>query len=128
MKFTVTITKEVIDHSLMCQTPGNEMNPPDNCALAYAINQIVPVSVLQIEMVFWGNKKKILCTTRHTAVVHSFIHAFDRLRYDHMRRYELVGSNIEVDIPEEVIEYWHQDAVTAAQKLIDNPILQPVTQ
>lgn len=125
MKFKITITKDVIDKSLMCGTFQFKESVSQNCALAICYNQLIPDVGVGYPNVYFSMGLNVVKEYMPQDQL-NFIDAFDNMMCNHMQRYTLVGQTFDVEIPDEVIEYWHGDAVTAAQKLIDNPIMQVV--
>lgn len=121
MKFKLKITKEILDRSRpYC---------PTMCALAEGYKELVPyVSVGMKNVLFFKDcdssenvysLRDLMAVVRVTREQSDFITDFDRDRIT--KEVEL-----EVEIPDEVIEYWHGDTVEAVQLLIDNPVLKPV--
>lgn len=134
MKFKITITKEVIDKSLMCGTQKEQSKRiTTNCAFAVAYNELIPRTNVFHDSVCFDDINGIAIRKLDGVIFHrlsfeqkDFIYKFDLMDGEPHQRYTLVGQTFDVEIPDEVIEYWHGDAVTAAQKLIDNPIMQTV--
>lgn len=126
MKFKITITKEVIDKSLMCGVDANIL-VHTNCAFAVAYNQLIPNTEVTHSYAWFDDEDgNNIGESKLMGDQIEFIQTFDCFSDDPTQRYTLVGQTFDVEIPDEVIEYWHGDAVTAAQKLIDNPIMQTV--
>lgn len=127
MKFKITITKEVIDKSLMCGVQSGDVT--SNCAFAVAYNQIVPfVQVSHLGALFYKSSgyDSLIASCYGSVEQEDFVTVFDSMYRYPQERYSLVGQTFDVEIPDEVIEYWYGDASKAAQKIIDNPIMQVV--
>lgn len=126
MKFLITITKDVIDRSLMCGTDQSINDRISGCAFAIAYGELVPVHVLGLEIQFLNDRQRFLDSIKTSFDQREFICAFDLMCHTPEERYSLVGRTFEVEIPDNVIEYHYGDSVKAAQKIINNPILQTV--
>lgn len=128
MEFTIEITKEVIDKSLMCGADNYDINISENCAFAVAYNELIPNVSVGPFYVYFGCKdlKNTIGYSKLTPEQKSFITRFDLLGDTPKERYRLVGRKFEVEIPDEVIDYWHGDHVKVAQKLVNSNILKPV--
>lgn len=129
MKFHIVITKDIIDESLMHGVPSGSGVPSFSCAFENAYRKLIPhVCVSHTDIMFidipldrhiWQP-----LTVRTTKEQKHFIDRFDKMRTKPNRRYSLVGREFDIDIPDEVIDHYYSSHVEAAQKLIDNPVLQ----
>ena len=135
MKFKVTVTKDVIDRSLMCGVGGSGQIA-SNCAFAVLYTDLVPnVVVTGSEAAFYKNKRYYiggyvvfddqLQKVGLTEDQKDFIRKFDSRNSDirpegygyYMDRYELVGQEFDIEIPDAVIDYWYKDASEVAAKI-----------
>lgn len=136
MKFRITITKEVIEKSLMCGVTDKmpqgmgfsalETYVQSNCAFSKAYNQLVQVRVSSAYVRFFDEEGIEIAREELTNDQKCFVNVFDNMNEKPYERYSLIGQSFDVEIPDAVIEYWYGDAVKAVQKIIDNPILQPL--
>lgn len=129
MKFKLTITKDVIDKSLLCSTAydKNITAVGYNCAFAVAYNELVPNVWVAPHIVYFkrkDNRAIILTTCVLSLDQQRFIKEFDSFVSEPNKRYGLVGRSFDIEIPDYVIQHHYGDASKAAQKIIDNPILQ----
>lgn len=132
MKFKVKITQEVIDKTKMCGI-DDSIDVTENCLFAYCFNQLVPrVRVCEsfekkctMVAVFYGKSQmQEMAEVELDNEIFQAIRRFDNFPTE---RQEFLNKEYELEIPENVIIFWHGDTVAAVQKLIDNPILQPLT-
>jgi len=129
MKFQITITKEVIDKSLKCGAVDSEAPITTNCGFAVAYNELIPnISVTARAVTFRkiGYYGEIIATVDLTKEQRIFIAKFDSFSLTPKERYTLVGQKFDVEVPDEVIEYWFKDSVEVVQKIIDNTIIQVI--
>lgn len=114
----------------MCSVKEEDRDIGFNCAFGVAYNQLIPYSWTgQLDIWFYKSYNAFLSgdyfgKCEMTDEQSSFVTVFDKLRSTPEKRYSLVGQEFEIEIPDEVIEYWYGDSVKAAQKIIDNPILK----
>lgn len=134
MKFQLTITKDILKRSAMCGAFAS--NPrPLNCAFALAFNELVPnVWVKNTHTIFlkkvtedlpWladFTSSNIVAVVENTDPQKEFISLFDTTTP--VGRIELPEQTFEVEIPEEVINYWFKDASEIAQKIANSEVLQ----
>lgn len=134
MKFKSTITKEVIDATLMCGY-DETISVGTNCAYAYIINQLIPNVDVGIKSIFFKKKGEDTWTwySPVSDEMQEIILHFDRVgsfakskNYKGClrERYTLVGKECEFEIPDEVIEYWYDDVAKAAQKIANSNCLK----
>lgn len=118
MKFKIKITKEILAKS--------ECNNALKCAFATAFNELIPyVHVgLDVTLFLKGKYEAHISCVDNTCNQINFIERFDSA-ITLEQKLAIPEQEFEVEILDEVIEYWHGDVVSAAQKLIDNPIMQP---
>lgn len=138
MKFKATITKEVIDKSLMCGLTGNLLGKVgENCAYAVILHELIPNCLVGDRYTSFYAKntdergKMIrIGQTKHGILMKQNIQSFDSsASYMHYKnRYDLVGKECEITIPKKVLEEYHgtSDPVEIAKLLISNEMLQPI--
>ena len=127
MKFKCKVTEEVIQKTAMCGVDESKMKAT-NCLFAYIYNQLIPnVFVAKQHTFFLANKGgfDVIATIRNDKKLIKAIRLFDFQISIENRRANFLNEEYELEIPDEVITYWHGDTVKAVQHLIDNPILQP---
>lgn len=126
MKFKCTVTEEVIQKTAMCGL-GEGVDIARNCLFAYIYNCLVGNVIVRNNTTIFLNKAEdiIIGDIDNGVVIKNAISLFDDEKSIEQRRKNFLGKEYELEIPDEVIEYWHGDSVKAAQHLIDNPILQP---
>ena len=110
MKLKITITKEIIDKSLMCGVPGhcyNKGSHTSNCMVAEALKQFFPnISVAYSSFnPFTGVDHKALFI-RLPEKATKMIIKFDNLRDTPEERKQFIGQSFEIDVPDEVIDYY----------------------
>lgn len=132
-KFIITITKEIIDKSLMWG--NNNLSVAGNCAFAKAFQEFIPnVVVSTFNTFFLKNFKNteaathmINCDVNNTiSIINNsisqieFIYRFDSYKNTPYDRYSLVGQQFEVEIPQKVIDHYYQDSVDEVNKILAN--------
>jgi hypothetical protein len=125
MKFKVKITQEVIDATCMCGKDCRSV--VENCLFAYCYNQLIPkVKVRSLTVDFFSKQDECMIWIDHCFKWE--IALFDIYRSYEERRKNFLGKEYELEIPDQVIEYWRGDVVEAVQKLINegNKILMPI--
>lgn len=128
MKFKLVMTKDVIEKSLDCGKNGKQ-DLSNNCAFAVAFKELIPnVQVGLGRTAFFKDQygARPISAVKQTDEQVDFIKVFDDLgkRGTYEARRGLIGEEFDVEIPDEVIEFYHGDAVKAAQKIANSPVLQ----
>jgi len=128
MKFKCTITEEVLRATEKC---GNDdgIAVSENCLFAYIYNQLVQnvsISNYAVNFLDRDNKRIAFKEVNLFHYLNDEISLFDQQPSIEQRRVNFLGKEYEIEIPDEVIEYWHPDPVVAVQNLINNSILQPI--
>ena len=146
MKFTISITKDIIDKSLTCGVSGLAPSTSAgeiqmSCAFAVAYNELIPMVYVETEMIYFHGRNRELLTAVHATKEQTrFIEAFDSMNkgnnymyypneYEgrfYMNRYTLVGHWFNVEVPDEVIEYWYPDVQKAVDTIIASTSLKLV--
>jgi hypothetical protein len=141
MKFTITITKDVIDKSITCGVRGlgdsTAKNLHTSCAFAVAYNELVPLVYVETgDIYFYGRDNTQLAHVYATREQTKFIETFDSMNRDsdhflisdyfYMNRYKLVGRQFEVEVPDNVIEYWYPNIQQAIDKILASSSLKLV--
>lgn len=135
MKFILKITKDILKKSSTCGS-GIDNHFSSNCAFSLAFRELIPNTlVLNYDTHFLrqntGLRTYDLVNSRfpdeiahisHTQDQTAFIKKFDNATI--FDRIHMAEKEFEVEIPDNVIEYYYKDAVEVAQKLINNPVLQ----
>ena len=133
MELKITITKDVIDRSLMCGTSNDSFGSiSTSCGIAVAVRDIFPDA--SIGSMVWfpfgqaGSDNNVSainfveeCLNLPLMAV-NFINIFDRLKKTPEERYKLVGTSFSLYITDEVIDRINIDEIT--QLLEDHPILE----
>lgn len=134
MKITVKITKEILRKSMWCghwiennlEKPidwnGEQGVPATNCAIALAIIEIFPMSMVCTDRMIYVYdrpiKRDVVSDARYAIglplVASEFIEDFDRLEPEH--RADLSPFSFEMDIPEELI---NEIGIEEATKIIE---------
>lgn len=117
MKFKINITQKIIDES----TCGSGYH----CAFARAYSELVPVSVSHETIFFLAGKPDSL----KRGFIINFVQTSSEQRvwirnFDNGKE-NVLPTSFEVEIPDEVIEYWYGDAVKAAQHIANSEVLVP---
>lgn len=117
MKILVTITQDIIDKSRWC---GHDPSicVSSNCALAVAINELVPNAQVKTHRIrFFDSFNQCIGFAENSNKMIFFIETFD-LTTAHNRD-KFIGTELLVEIPHEVIEYWYQGAVDKVNKILN---------
>ena len=131
MKFLIKITKGIIDRSIFCGTLNHPQGVEysDHCALSEAIGELVPARVQNSIIIFKNKDNDGGWSVDTTVEQRRMIRDFDgpiAEGGDIRDRYQLVGREVEVEIPDPVIEYWYGDAVKAVERIANSKTLIPV--
>lgn len=113
MKFIMNITQEIIDKG--------ECGNLSKCAFALAYNELVPNVSVASHIVFGRSSDYIGCieAVPLTSAQLRFIGDFDNGK-------KCSPKSFEVEIPDQVIDYYYGDAVKAAQHIANSKILIPL--
>lgn len=115
MKFKINITQKIIDNG-RCSSPSN-------CAFAIAYSELVPVRV-GVVIGFLGRGEFNTSEIPISCIGITSEQAEWILKFD-MDKTSVKPRSFEVEIPDEVIEYWYGDAVKAAQHIANSEVLIP---
>lgn len=148
MLFKAKITKEVIDKSWLCgvklkagENEGKMIHTPENCAFAVVFHQLgINARVGSVSTHFLTKdsdhkhyhtdltSQKKLYISPHSGDMIINIRKFDDGVHAPEERYELVGNECEVTIPDEVLNHYFEtaDPEHIAKLLMGNEILQPI--
>lgn len=124
MKLKLKITKEILEKSSLCGAANGGGLLTENCAFAIAFRDIIPNTIVTKCVTYFQSKHN----NTIGAVVHSnkqerFIDLFDLS--EPVNRLLIPEQEFEVEIPDEVIEYYYQDYAVLAQKIADSKVFQP---
>lgn len=126
MKFKLRITKDVLKKSSNCGRVGGVGSITRNCAFALAFNELVPnVAVTEYNVIFYKpESSETFAKVPTSTPIVNFIIKFDTALVS--ERLEFPEQEFDVEIPDNVINFYYGDTVKAVQKLINNPVLIPV--
>lgn len=120
MKLKLKITKEILIRSRLCTSS----DVVDNCAFALAFKEIVPFTqVGSGTTTFLDKTGDTIGRYNHKQDQSIFINNFDSNTSE--GRMLMPEQEFEVEIPDNVIEYYYQDYAVLAQKIADSKIFQP---
>ncbi len=122
--FKITITKEVIDKSLMCGTAVENSNIEyvmGNCGIARAISELIPnIYVTEGWIRYFDlESNKIIEEPNIDSEQAKFIRKFDSYSKTPNNRYSLVGKSFNINIPQEVIDYYYQDKMNEVYEILN---------
>lgn len=129
MKFHITITRDTINKSIDSGVDSayggvQGKSIAETCAFSVAYSELIPRVLVGVSILFLGKDYMPITSVDCTKEQLDFIGQFDRLRYSPIERYNLIGREFDVEIPDKVIEYWFKDAVEVAQKIADSSSLK----